>query len=93
MAKKQRYCVQRFADAMERQLVANDRKGGWVDEEEDFLWSKLLEEISEFRQVCAGKNTPQRERRILKEAADAANIIMMIADNFTWRGNPLSEEA
>lgn len=83
-----RHCVRKFSEAMEKKLCANDHKGGWRDCHDDFLWSKLIEEISELHRVLYRKN--RSERAILREGADVANVVMMIVDNNTWRSKPLS---
>lgn len=85
-----RYCVKKFAETMEKKLRQNDHKGGWNNEEHDFLWSKLVEEISEFRMQCY-KRSKKNDKKILNEAADVANIIMMIADICTWKTSPLQK--
>ena len=87
--KKQRYCVRKFADAMEERLAANDHKDGWEDCDDDYLWGKFIEELSEFQRVI---NKQGNDRKKLREAADLANIVMMLADNATWHSHPLKEE-
>ncbi len=72
--------VQRFAEAMEGRLSANDHKGGWKECDYEYLLQRTLEEFQELDQaVIDGK--PATEIR--KEAADVANFAMMIADNYT----------
>jgi hypothetical protein len=68
-----------FAQAMERKLRANDHKGGWIDGKCDllFLFEKLTEERRELTRATGKGGTPEQ---ILEEAADVANIAMMIAD-------------
>lgn len=77
--------VQRFAEAMEKRLRANDHKGGWCDCPLDYLITRLDEETSELL-VALGKavgfNLQRGASRIRKEAADVANFAMMIADNY-----------
>lgn len=65
-----------FACIMEEQLKNNDYKGkeGWRDVNAQELFSKLLEEVRELHiAICTGKDVP-------REAADTANMAMMIAD-------------
>jgi NTP pyrophosphatase (non-canonical NTP hydrolase) len=68
-----------FAQAMERKLRENDHKGGWLDDKCDlaFLLGKLTEERSELTRAIRERGTPEQ---CLDEAADVANIAMMIAD-------------
>jgi NTP pyrophosphatase (non-canonical NTP hydrolase) len=81
-----------FADAMERELRANDHKGGWRDDHHDDLMSRLSDELLELQQaldLSRGKsaayypnnpNGPTWQSVVLSEAADVANFAMMIAD-------------
>jgi regulator of replication initiation timing len=88
-----------FACEMERQLKANDRKGGWSDCTDGYLLAKLDEEVGEVKEAVqavhddlAYKAMSFGERgdrgglaglieRVINEAADVANIAMMVADN------------
>jgi len=72
-----RPAVRQFAERMEERLVANDHKGGWKGCSDRYLLSKLTEEYVElFRAV-----EHESAERVAKEAADLANIAMMLADN------------
>lgn len=84
--------VQRFAEAMERQLQANDHKGGWSDEELPWLFERLKQETDELLAVVKSADIVLRHgnlddyRRfdfseLHREAADVANFAMMIANN------------
>lgn len=73
---KQRETVEWFADMMELVLQANDFKGGWEDCEVEYLLFKLGEEYAEL--YMAIKESKKSE--ITKEAADLANVAMMLAD-------------
>lgn len=66
-----------FAEIMEKQLKANDHKGGWQDGRcsNDHLMQRLRDEIKELED--AQTISP---RAIILEAADVANFAMMIAD-------------
>lgn len=66
-----------FAIEMERMLRRNDHKGGWEKCSDTFLLSKLFEELGEVGETLNNRSSD----RLLAEAADAANILMMIADN------------
>lgn len=88
-AERMRYCrseVLAFALLMERELRANDHKSGWKDDTPRSLAARVLEEADELAQVVAervglsdqfrGINTEQ----VSEEAADVANMAMMVAD-------------
>jgi NTP pyrophosphatase (non-canonical NTP hydrolase) len=70
--------VKAFAEIMERELKANDRKPGWKHDDPTALLVRLREEADELEMAL----TPPVERaaQIAKEAADVANFAMMIAD-------------
>jgi NTP pyrophosphatase (non-canonical NTP hydrolase) len=82
-----------FASRMEEILRANDWKGTWREELPMYLSQKLTEEVAEVQtaligQLKAGRNAwvemPAEDRaRIAKEAVDAANVCMMLADCLT----------
>lgn len=62
-----------FAQQMEAKLRENDWKGGWKDCRIQYLFEKLDEEVHELS-VCISNE------EVIKEAADVANVAMMIAD-------------
>lgn len=71
-----------FADQMEAVLKQNDYKDGWKDCSNNYLLSKLWEEVWELiRMFDRHGNTDVSEYYIVKECADIGNIAMMIADN------------
>lgn len=72
--------LQWFAGVMEEKLKQNDFKGGWKDEEFTYLLGRLLEEVRELYREVEEENEWDPEK-IAEEAADVANIAMMIADN------------
>jgi NTP pyrophosphatase (non-canonical NTP hydrolase) len=81
--------VRQFGKLMERKLAANEHKGGWDDEEPEWLLRRLREETKELaaliRDVAAiSPAAVQGEvvAKIGREAADVANFAMMIADRF-----------
>jgi len=63
-----------FAEQMELKLRANDHKGGWNQCSLQYLFEKLDEEVGELSATLTNEET-------IREAADVANIAMMIADN------------
>lgn len=70
--------VQKFAEAMERQLRENDDKGGWADMPEKYLILRTIEELGE---VMTQLIIEDGRYGLLQEAADVANFLMMICDN------------
>jgi NTP pyrophosphatase (non-canonical NTP hydrolase) len=72
-----RESVSWFAEQMEAKLIENDRKYGWGELTDEYLFKRLNEEIFELGLALRiGEN-------VEREAADVANFCMMIADN--WR--------
>jgi NTP pyrophosphatase (non-canonical NTP hydrolase) len=84
-----RPAVRAFAEAMERKLRANDHKSGWEDMAPQTLLLKLNAEARELRFEVEGADELEREtpRLIRDEAADVANMAMMIADVFASLGS------
>jgi len=70
--------VQAFATVMEHKLRLNDYKGGWDDCSWEYLWGKLREETRELDN--ASKQKLQGNNAVTEEAADVANIALMLAD-------------
>lgn len=77
----------KFAHAMQQKINENMHKGGWNtgDPENDraFLREKLEEEVDElFDELDAYEHNPDEYvgDGLLREAADVANIAMMLAD-------------
>lgn len=66
-----------FAQKMEERLAANDDKGGWGTESDEYLIKRIKEETEELEVAI--------NSQIADEAADVANFAMMIADNNTPR--------
>ena len=70
--------TQWFANEMQRRLEENDHKSGWRELTNKRLLRHLRKEVDELEQaIQEGKST------VVSEAADVANFVMMIADNFT----------
>jgi len=81
-----------FAKVMEVQLQNNDHKDGWENCSVQYLLCKLLEEIGEMSLELNDEDLCLASKMILTyECADAANILMMIADN--EGESPLGPEA
>lgn len=75
--------VTAFSAKMKAVLLANASKGLWHKLSVDWLYLKLLEEVSELedalvRRISKGNVTVDE---IVEEAVDIANVAMMIADN------------
>ena len=62
-------------ESMEKRLAANDHKGGWEDSTEDWLFSRMIQEVGELNKALGLRNG------IVEKAADVANFAMMLADN------------
>lgn len=71
--------VRAFGEAMERNLRANDDKGGWDGCRVGFLVACLRAEIAEFLSAV-GDGSKCDPGRVVSEAADVANYLMMICD-------------
>ncbi|WP_245628942.1 hypothetical protein [Alicyclobacillus shizuokensis] len=73
--------VRWFARQMELKLRENDHKGGWLECDVWWLFSRLYEEVAELQEamyeVAAGDASREK---VIREAADIANFAMMIAD-------------
>jgi len=67
--------LQKFSQAMEQKLQLNDHKEHWSDCSNEWLFHRLLEEISELY------DSINQDINIADEAVDVANFAMMIADN------------
>jgi hypothetical protein len=71
-----RKAVQWFAEQMEKELKANDYKGGWDSCSEEYLLNRLKEELNEL------ELSPIVDIDMyISECADVANFAMMLADN------------
>jgi hypothetical protein len=75
-----RKAVKEFSFDMEKQLKANEHKGGWNREHVEFL-SKCLWENFEKLTYGALKKDDRDKQEITKLCANIANFAMMIADN------------
>lgn len=72
-----------FADAMERKLRANDWKGTWKHDAPGALMDRVHEELTEFRDELftrGPRDTDAHKVALLNEAADVANMLMMVVD-------------
>jgi len=72
-----------FACLMEHELRNNDHKSGWKGESPLRLAKRVVEEADELKEVAFDADTWGAERfreRVGEEAADVANMAMMVAD-------------
>lgn len=72
-----------FALLMERELRANDHKGGWKNDNLFNLLERAQEELQELEDVLSpGTRASLADWRsqVASEAADVANMVMMVAD-------------
>ncbi|HKY40736.1 MAG TPA: hypothetical protein VJN18_32600 [Polyangiaceae bacterium] len=96
---KLRPVVQWFAEQMERKLRENDHKGGWDADNKYSLMNRIGQELRELRAVARkyaelhfGDTTrEQLAERGVREAADVANMAMMVADHFR-NGGPSKDQ-
>lgn len=85
---KLRKSVRLFAQAMERKLREHDAtkgKRGWMPKDcaADYLMLRVEEEASELRDAM---EDDERASVVTAEAADVANMAMMVAENYAaWR--------
>lgn len=80
-----------FAQQMEAQLQANDHKHGWKGDTLESLHDRVRQETTELRFEL--NRSPRDGRRIVREAADVANMSMMVADNAAELFAPASQPA
>lgn len=66
-----------FAHVMEEKLSQNDWQGGWQNCPVDWLLSRVWEEM---RELEIAMQKPWNKATVVREAADVANFVMMIAD-------------
>ncbi len=70
-----------FMGAMLEELKNNMHKGGWENDSKESLFRRVGEELEEFLDEMAYVGTDGfSAEKITSEAADVANMIMMVAD-------------
>lgn len=74
---KLRPAVLWFAEQMQKKLILNDHKGGWKRCYHRYLFERLKQEVSELEQAL---DATDNQDEVIMEAADVANLAMMIAD-------------
>ena len=70
--------VAAFARLMEKRLRENDHKPGWKGDDPEDLFERVHDETCELADELEA--IPRRPGAIGKESADAANMLMMVAD-------------
>jgi len=65
-----------FAVIMEQRLRANDHKTGWANLTNQWLLMRVRQELKELERALKDRSN------VHDEAADAANFLMMISDNY-----------
>lgn len=75
-----------FAEQMELALRANDHKGGWQDDDPLKLAERIVGEYAELEIALGGPLRREGWLRVIAEAADIANMAMMVADHFREGG-------
>lgn len=78
--------VQKFAEEMEKQLKANEHKGGWKDCTYDFLLSELDKNLNRLRYLNGHRGgciaeIKESVKEVNRRCANIANFAMMICDN------------
>lgn len=76
-----RISVRNFARQMEERLQQNDWKGGWQDDAAGDLFNHLVEEVGEIAELLRDPKAIYDD--VLGECADAANMAMMVAEQFS----------
>ncbi len=88
-----RDCVFALAEKMEERLQANEHKGHWSECTDEYLIRRAMGELSELSAAVANfredagdpeanaRSLQEFAQRVLHEAADVANFVMMLSDN------------
>lgn len=72
-----RESIRWFAERMEEKLACYDERDGWSECELDWLQARVSMELEELAEALRDEKYDEA----VLEAADAANFLMMIADN------------
>lgn len=76
--------VKKFAQEMEKQLQANEHKGGWKKCNDYLLYKGIEHNARELVQTLMMAEGNKAD--IIRRCANIANYAMMIADNFGGLG-------
>lgn len=79
---KLRRAVRWWAERMEEELQKNEYKGGWNDEDYDYLLDGAKANLKEIKlDKIYGPNPDKSDKLyVIKCCADCANFCMMLAD-------------
>lgn len=77
-----RPALQVFAERMEMKLQANEHKAGWQECGQLYLFNCCLVELEEALAASRERDRPMAAA----ECVDAANFLMMLADNY-WNSD------
>jgi hypothetical protein len=83
-----RPAVLRFVRDMLYKLYVHRAKGHWANEDNWWLYDRIGQEYAELQEALLAyveDPTPENAKAVRYEAADIANIAMMVSDNV--RGN------
>lgn len=84
IALKPRTEVRQFTYEMERQLKANEDKGGWHGGacDAEFLLSEATNHLNALKRTIKSKTkkSSEKDQLIMDDTADVANFMMMIVD-------------
>ena len=74
--------VKSWAERMEKELRLNESKGGWEDEDYDYLLNRAKENLREIKtSKLYGMNPKTIDKNYaIKCCADCSNFCMMLAD-------------
>jgi hypothetical protein len=67
--------VRAFAEAMETKMLANDHRGGWDATDYDYIWTEIHRHLGKMT-----LHVYQDRDKILPDAADVANLCMILCD-------------
>jgi NTP pyrophosphatase (non-canonical NTP hydrolase) len=70
-----------FAAEMEKKLNRNRWKGHWEAASDEYLMKRAREELVEVQDELNRSNPGMFHPKVVEEAADVANFMLMLADN------------
>ncbi len=73
---RDRATLEWFAGRMLAKLRTNRDKRPWTEADVEFLYTRLWQEVNELKEALLSSKSPDR---VVEEAADLANVAMMIA--------------
>jgi hypothetical protein len=72
--------IQKFAEAMQKEIDDNSRKGDWETfTDKKGIWSEFFHHLNKLETVCLNEEDP----KLVKEyIADCSNILMMLGNAY-----------